>query len=357
MENLSCHAINQLRHNARSVVRELGLLNDAYFDIGVTLAERHLLIELAGWESPTMGEIAERLLLDKSTVSRLISKAVKKGYVKCIADRKDKRKRFLHLTEKGKETLHAFEPIAYHQTREALLTLTHEEVEAVHQGLALYAKGLRNSRLLGKMTQQTAICQKEENDKTIESLPEIFSLLNQKGYVLKLFEAKDKEGLYAIFQEVVKSGSQFPYECSSIEEFQRQFFHPQGKVYVCRSLAGEVIGGFYIRANYSGRSSHIANAAYMIRDIYRGQGIGSLIIKASLHLAKELGFQAMQFNMVLSKNAGAVKLYKKLGFSIVGTLPHAIRNPDGSYQDGYVMTRKLDHLSLNSDKEEHIGHA
>lgn len=86
MKNLSVEAINELRRNVRSVVRELGLLNDAYFEIGVTLAERHLLIELTTYPSPTMGEIAERLLLDKSTVSRLISKAVKKGYIKCVSN-------------------------------------------------------------------------------------------------------------------------------------------------------------------------------------------------------------------------------------------------------------------------------
>src|SRR4029079_5930900 len=113
MKKLSIEAINELRRNARSVVRELGLLNDAYFEIGVTLAERHLLIELTLCPSPTMGEIAERLLLDKSTVSRLISNAVKKGYVKCIMDEKDKRKRFLKITEKGMQTLNAFEPIAF----------------------------------------------------------------------------------------------------------------------------------------------------------------------------------------------------------------------------------------------------
>src|SRR4029077_14506112 len=112
MRNLSSEAITQLRQNARSVVRELGLLNDAFFEIGITLAERHLLIELSVCSSPTMGEIADRLLLDKSTVSRLIDKAVKKGYVKCITHEKDKRKRFLQLTEKGKQTLNAFEPIA-----------------------------------------------------------------------------------------------------------------------------------------------------------------------------------------------------------------------------------------------------
>lgn len=338
MDNLSCESINQLRENARSVVRELGLLNDAYFDIGVTLAERHLLIELANCSFPTMGEIGERLLLEKSTVSRLIAKAVKKRYVKCVTDKQDKRKRVLQLTEKGKETLHAFEPIAFNQTKEALVTLAPHEIDMVYQGIALYAKGLRNSRL------------KEENDfqieerKTIESLVEINQRLAQMGYLLHSFEPRDEKGLYAIFQEVVDSGSQFPYECSSFEEFRRQFFQKPGQVYVCRSSVGEVVGGFYLRANYSGRSNHIANAAYMIGSHYRGKGIGSLIIKASLHIAKDLGFHAMQFNMVLSQNTLAVNLYKKLGFSIAGTLPQAVRNPDGTYQDGYVMYRQLNDL-------------
>ncbi len=117
---LSKDEINQLRHDARGVVRELGLLNDAYFDIGVTLAERHLLIELSHIASPSMGEIGDLLLLEKSTVSRMISKAVKKGYIKCITDKSDKRKRLIHLTKKGTQTLNAFEPIAFNQTKEAL---------------------------------------------------------------------------------------------------------------------------------------------------------------------------------------------------------------------------------------------
>ena len=58
MVNLSNTKVNELRRNARSVVRELGLLNYAYFEIGVTLAERHLLIELTESPSPTMGEVA-----------------------------------------------------------------------------------------------------------------------------------------------------------------------------------------------------------------------------------------------------------------------------------------------------------
>lgn len=344
MKSLSVKAINELRRNARSVVRELGLLNDAYFEIGVTLAERHLLIELTACPSPTMGEIAERLLLDKSTVSRLISNAVKKDYIKCIADEKDKRKRLLVMTEKGQQTLNTFEPIAFNQTKDALLSLTTEEIEVVHKGVALYAKGLKSSRLGRTFDDKPNSLWDADKSKEIESLSQIYNRLDQMGYTLGLFNKNDEKGLYEIFQEVVDSGSKFPYECSSIDEFNRQFFHPQGSVYVCRSLEGQVIGGFYLKANYLGRSSHIANAAYMIRNTYRGKKVGSLLIKASLHFAKDLGFHAMQFNMVLSQNTLAVKLYKRVGFNIIGTIPQAVRNTDGSFQDGYVMHRRLDDL-------------
>lgn len=328
MKNIFDKEVNLLRHNARSVVRELGLLNDAYFEIGVTLAERHLLIELTSCTCPTMGEIAERLLLDKSTASRLIAKAMKKGYIKCSLDEKDKRKRFLHLTDLGKKTLHAFEPIAFNQTKQALLTLTPEEIKLVYQGVALYAKGLKTSRLQNKPI-KTEILKN----------PDLFT---HKDFTLKPFVQSDENDLYAIFREVVDSGSQFPYESSSIQEFHRQFFEGNAQVYVCHSSTHEVIGGFYIKANYSGRSSHIANAAYMIKKNYRGQGIGTFLMNTSLEIAKNLGYQAMQFNMVLSQNTIALKLYQKLGFNVIATIPNAVRNPEGTYQDGYVLHRKLE---------------
>lgn len=336
MERFLDEKIDLLRHNARSVVRELGLLNDAYFEIGVTLAERHLLIDLSSCSCPTMGEIAERLLLDKSTASRLIAKAMKKGYIKSTLDSNDKRKRFLHLTELGRKTLEAFEPIAFNQTKQALLTLLPEERELAHKGIALYAKGLKTSRLQN----QAAHAMLNEKSVISENLGDISIKLSEKGLSLTLFKQEDENSLYDIFRNVVDSGVEFPYESNSIQEFYRQFFAPSSKVYVCRS-SNEIVGGFYIRPNFSGRCNHIANAAYMIKDSHRGQGIGTLLVNASLEIAKNLGFQAMQFNMVLSQNIIAMKLYEKLGFKIVGTIPQAIRNPNGSFQDGYILFRML----------------
>lgn len=333
MKRLAVDAVNLLRQNARSVVRELGLLNDAFFEIDVTLAERHLLIELNTLLSPTIGDIAERLLLDKSTVSRLIAKAVKKGYVVYVADTKDKRKRCLQLTEKGRKVLNEFERIAFKQSNDALHTLTQEEIEIVYRGIELYSQALKNARIRNRET--TNIITPKNR-----LITEIYRELQNAGFTLDLFVNDDEKQLYDIFRQVVDTGDFFPYKSSSVEEFKRHFFGPHSHVYVCHSET-EVAGGFYIKQNYSGRSSHIANAAYMLKDSYRGQGLGTLLVKASLQIAKVLGFEAMQFNMVLQQNSSAIKLYQKLGFEIVGTIPEAIRNDDGSAQDGYVMFRKL----------------
>lgn len=339
MQHLSDKKINILRQDARSVVRELGLLNDAYFEVGITLAERHLLIELASAHVPlTARDIAERLLLDKSTVSRLVARASKKGFITCLPDQKDKRKRFLQFTDLGRTTLNTFEPIAFDQTKKALQTLSVDEIDLVYQGVALYSQGLKNSRL------QNFASTSSQNGKKIESLDVIHDQLLQLGYKLAPYKAEDEEGLFAIFREVVENGYQFSYESTSIEEFRTQFLAPTAQVYTCHSLQDQVIGGFYLKPNYSGKAKHIANAGYMITSTRRGCGIGTLLVQASLHLAHHFGFLAMQFNMVLSQNIPARKLYEKLGFRVIGTVPDAIRNPDGSFQDTYIMHRKIDKL-------------
>jgi ribosomal protein S18 acetylase RimI-like enzyme len=61
----------------------------------------------------------------------------------------------------------------------------------------------------------------------------------------------------------------------------------------------------------------------------------------SLSEARRFGFRAIQFNFVVSTNEGAVRLWKQLGFEIVGTLPGAFRHPRKGYVDVYVMFRSL----------------
>ena len=47
----------------------------------------------------------------------------------------------------------------------------------------------------------------------------------------------------------------------------------------------------------------------------------------SQKIAKELGYKAMQFNLVLVSNKQAISLWTKLGFDTVGKIPKAFDHP------------------------------
>lgn len=316
MQLLNEERIQKMRHAHRIAVRELGLLGDAYFDIGVTLAERHLLIEMAHLDEISVTEMAEKLLLDKSSASRLITRAVKKGFLVQTTDPYDKRRRLLQLTKEGRRSLTAFEAIAQRQAADALNTLNEDEIEKVYDGIALFSRGLTEARL---------------REKIRKKLPLFGEPLQAVGYTLDLYQPEDERELYAIFRDVVETGRQFPYTSSSTEEFKRTFFRPLSRFLVCHTREGRAIGGFYLRTNVPESSEQVANAAYMIHRDFRGQGLGRLLVQASLAIAKELGYKVMQYNRVFSDNAGPFELYKRLGFEVV----------NGTPEEGYAMVRQL----------------
>jgi hypothetical protein len=61
----------------------------------------------------------------------------------------------------------------------------------------------------------------------------------------------------------------------------------------------------------------------------------------SLDEATRLGFRAMQFNFVVATNERALRLWKSLGFNVVGQLPSAFAHPRLGYVDAFVLFREL----------------
>jgi ribosomal protein S18 acetylase RimI-like enzyme len=85
----------------------------------------------------------------------------------------------------------------------------------------------------------------------------------------------------------------------------------------------------------------VANAAYVVKPECRGHGVGRAMCEHSLREARAAGFLAMQFNIVVSTNAAAVGLWKRMGFAVVGTLPRAFRHAELGLVDAFVMHRFL----------------
>ena len=79
----------------------------------------------------------------------------------------------------------------------------------------------------------------------------------------------------------------------------------------------------------------------MVNQKYHGKGTGKFLCEHSIKFAKDKRYLGIQFNIVVSTNTNSVKLWKKYGFKIIGTLPKGFRHKDLGFVDTYIMFRDL----------------
>ncbi len=161
---------------------------------------------------------------------------------------------------------------------------------------------------------------------------------------IKLAQNDGFEAIWPVVHEVLRTGDTYPFapETTREEAFQIWMKKPQA-TYVAY-LDDEIVGTYYIKANQPGLGSHVCNAGYMVRAGARGKGIGKAMCKHSLGEARKLGFKAMQYNLVVSTNTGAVKLWQDMGFEIIGTLSKAFNHREKGFVDAFVMYQWLDEI-------------
>ncbi|PYJ46887.1 MAG: GNAT family N-acetyltransferase [Verrucomicrobia bacterium] len=151
----------------------------------------------------------------------------------------------------------------------------------------------------------------------------------------------DRDAIWNIFHEIVAAGDTYAFDPRmSREDALAYWFRPDTHTYVAEK-DGRVVATYILRPNQPGPGSHVANAAFMVASDAQGSGVGRRMAEHCLSEAHRLGFRAMQFNFVVSTNESAIRLWQKLGFEIVGTLPGAFRHPQKGYVDVYVMFRSL----------------
>ena len=163
-----------------------------------------------------------------------------------------------------------------------------------------------------------------------------------KDIVIRPALESDFESIWTIFCAHIVSGESYVFTTATSREAGYQYWLGHGvRSFVAVSLAGRVLGMYRLVPNQVGRGHHVANASFMVSPAAQGAGIGRMLGEHSLDQARRQGYLAMQFNHVVSTNGPAIGLWKKLGFSIVGTLPKAFRHKRLGYVDAYVMYQLL----------------
>ena len=151
----------------------------------------------------------------------------------------------------------------------------------------------------------------------------------------------DFDAIWPIFRAVVERGDTYAFRSDTTRAEAERLWMDAPRLTFVHEHDGRILGTYYLKTNQAGPGDHVCNCGYMVSETARGQGLATAMCEHSQAVARELGYRAMQFNFVASSNAGAVRLWEKLGFDIVGTLPGAFRHPEQGFVDAYVMYKWL----------------
>lgn len=159
--------------------------------------------------------------------------------------------------------------------------------------------------------------------------------------IIRAATEQDFDAIWPIFHEIVAAGETYAYDPhTSRDQAGQIWLHTPRQTFVVE-VDGRILGTYYIKTNQAGPGSHVCNCGYMVASQARGMGLATAMCEHSQQVAVELGYKAMQFNFVASSNEGAVRLWQKLGFAIVGRLPQAFNHPTRGYVDALVMYKWL----------------
>lgn len=151
---------------------------------------------------------------------------------------------------------------------------------------------------------------------------------------IREYEKKDVKEAVNIWNQVVEDGEAFPQMELLTENTGDEFFREQSFTGIAYDEStGEITGLYILHPNNIGRCGHICNASYAVKKGMRGQHIGENLVIHCMQKGKELGFRILQFNAVVASNRYALKLYEKLDFVRLGTVPGGFLMKDGRYED------------------------
>lgn len=108
--------------------------------------------------------------------------------------------------------------------------------------------------------------------------------------------------------------------------------------------SGRVLGQLTFMTGARWRMQHSGDFGVSVKQEVWGEGIGRTLVTMLLEWVARHAIVRKVNLMVRVDNTRAIALYERLGFSIEGRLIKAMRMPDGSYHDDYVMGRWIERI-------------
>lgn len=153
--------------------------------------------------------------------------------------------------------------------------------------------------------------------------------------------ADDHAAIWTLLEPVIRAGETYALPRDMPRDEALAFWTAPGNDAFVADDAGAIVGTYFLHANQRGGGSHVANCGYVTATEVSGRGVARAMCRHSLDHARARGFRAMQYNLVVSTNERAVRLWQAMGFAIAGRLPGAFAHPVLGDVDAFVMYQRL----------------
>lgn len=160
-------------------------------------------------------------------------------------------------------------------------------------------------------------------------------------FAIRLSTVADHPAIWSLLEPVIRAGETYALPGDMSRDEALAFWTAPGNDVFVADDGGALLGTYFLHANQLGGGSHVANCGYITAGHAMGRGVARAMCRHSLDHARARGFRAMQYNMVVSTNERAVRLWKSMGFAIVGRLPGAFAHPTLGFVDAFVMYQQL----------------
>lgn len=285
---LSEPEIDLVRDASRRLVRRLGFLEEGLAGTGLPPSSVHALIEIEARPACTATDLAGVLLLEKSSVSRLVRRLVEAGLVSEAPGAADGRTKALALTGRGAALAAEIHGFARRQAAGALARLEPGQRRTVAEGIALYAEAL------GAEAAQAVTVEAGYRCGCIARCVELHALYYAR-----------EAGFGQAFEALVASG---------LAEFSGRLERPGNAIWLARR-AGQVVGTVAIDGEDMGPGfAHLR--WFIVAEEARGTGVGRDLLAAALRFCDAQGFAQTQLWTFRGLEA-ARRLYERNGFGLV----------------------------------------
>lgn len=293
MNSPQAKTISAIRTASRELVRELGFLKRTLAGTELSPSAVHAIVEIGLANEVTAKMLGQILLLEKSTISRLVKSLVSDGLVLETPAETDGRVKYLNLSDMGQSAMGKIVEFAENQVASAIAPLSEAKRDKVLEGLEIYAAALGDTRLVEPAKSEVILHQGYTA-----------GLIGQVAIMHASYYSKHS-GFGAAFEALVAGG---------MAEFIPRLESPKNATWYA-TKRGAIVGSVTIDGEDLG--NNIAHLRwFIVDDGLRGAGLGRRFMQEAVDFCDGQNFDEIHLWTFQGLDA-ARKLYEAFGFVLV----------------------------------------